>query len=102
MTRRDLPPGCQAVQCCHALRQFVAEHASIDREWFEGSNVLVLLAVENEPALRELAHRARDKNLRWAGFWEPDLHGELTAIAIEPGAPARRLCRGLALAMNGE
>lgn len=98
VTRLDLPPGDQAVQAAHALRQFVAEHPSADKEWFEQSNTLALLAAPDEEALARMMDRAFDLGIRAAAFREPDLGGSLTAIAIEPAGA--RICRGLPLAFR--
>ena len=43
VTRRDLSAGLRAAMLCHALREFVAGHADLDREWYSTSNTLVLL-----------------------------------------------------------
>lgn len=101
VTRADLRPGQQAVQAAHALRQYAAEHPESDREWFEGSNTLALLAVPDERALRALVDRAFDRGVRIGVFAEPDLGGELTAVALEPSPEARRLCRSIPLALGG-
>lgn len=83
VTRSDLPAGQQAVQAAHAMRQFAADFPDVDRQWFESSNTLALLAVPDEPSLARLLRKAR-----WRGpvseFREPDRGGELTAIAIGP------------------
>lgn len=98
VTRRDISPGYQAVQSCHAIRQFTADHPELDSEWFKGSNYLALLSVANEVALMKLIVEADERGLRWSAFREPDVGGAITAIAIEPGG--RELCRGLPLALS--
>jgi hypothetical protein len=82
------------------LRQFGAEHPTLDRLWFERSNCLVLLAVENETALGRLLETASQHGVRCAAFREPDLRNSLTAVALEPGPWARQLCRHLPLALG--
>lgn len=79
--RSDIPPGLQIAQACHAARAFTLEHPSAD----VGEN-LVVLASESEAELRELAERLSP--LPTTRFFEPDLQGELTAIAF-PGEGAR-------------
>lgn len=87
-------------QACHALRQFTHEHPDLDRCWFEISNRLVILSVPDQPSLRRLRWRAQQQRVCEAAFHEPDLGGALTAIALEPGRLARRLCRGLPLGLS--
>jgi ribosomal protein S18 acetylase RimI-like enzyme len=98
VTRADLPPGVQAVQAAHALREFAHHHPEIDREWYTRSNYLAFLAVPNEEALDRLLCRVRERGFSAAPFTEPDRGHELTAIAIEPAA--RRLVSGLPLALR--
>lgn len=100
VTRRDIPPGYQAVQSCHAIRQFVAEHKDVDIEWFSKSNYIALLSVENEIELMRLLVAANDINVRWSAFREPDVGGAITAIALEPCPKTIELCRSLPLALK--
>lgn len=97
IVRADLPVGQQAVQACHALREFVAQHESTDRHWYETSNHLAILSVPNEAALLRLVGKAEDQDLKVSVFQEPDRGNETTAIALEPAA--KRLCRNLPLAL---
>lgn len=100
ITRRDISPGYQAVQSCHAMRQFTADHPDRDQEWFKASNYLALLSVANEIELMRLLVSAHDHGLLASPFREEDLNGEITAIAIEPHPKAAELCKGLPLAMK--
>jgi peptidyl-tRNA hydrolase len=98
VVRRDLTPGARAAQLCHAMRQFADEHPRVERAWFEASNTLVLLEVDDEPALAALASDASSRGVDVARFHEPDLGHALTAIALGP--TARSLVRRLPLALR--
>jgi len=100
VTRRDIAPGYQAVQSCHAMRQFTAEHPDRDGEWFTNSNYLALLSAADEVELMRLISQAKDAGLRWSAFREPDVGGQITAIAIEPHRKTATLCKDLPLALN--
>lgn len=100
ITRRDIPPGYQAVQSCHAMRQFTAEHPDRDGEWFTSSNYLALLSAADEVELMRLISKAKDAGLRWSAFREPDAGGQITAIAIEPHPKTTKLCADLPLALK--
>ena len=100
ITRRDLSPGRQAAQSCHALRAFVQDWPEIDQEWYETSNYLVLLSVKDEKELRDLFHRAREIGLRGSWFLEPDLNNQITAIALEPGNRTSDFCAHLPLTLS--
>ena len=101
VTRADLSPAQQAVQSAHALRQFAQEHPTEDKDWFEQSNHLALLSVQDEPELHRLQERAWDLDVPCSAFYEPDLGGAITALAFAPGAGSRRLVRALPLALQG-
>ena len=98
VTRRNLLPGARAAQLCHALRAFVEEHPDVDRRWFERSNTLVLLEVDDEDALMRLAWQAVMTGVPWSLFREPDLDNAVTAVAIGPAGKA--LVRRLPLALS--
>lgn len=100
VTRRDLAPGYQAVQSCHAMRQFTADHPDLDVEWFSRSNYLALLSVADETELMRLLVSAADLGLKASAFHEPDVGGAITAIAIQPHPKAAELCKGLPLALK--
>ena len=100
VTRRDIAPGYQAVQSCHGMRQFTADHPEIDKEWFTTSNFLALLSVENEVELMRLIVHAQDAGIRWSAFREPDIDGQITSIAMEPGEATRDLCKNLPRALK--
>lgn len=89
VTRADLRPGQQACQAMHAQRAFQDAHPEVEKVWFEQSNTLVLLVVPDESTLCRLLIEAEGRGIRSAIFREPDLQGQLTAIALEPGARAK-------------
>jgi peptidyl-tRNA hydrolase len=98
VVRADLVVAQQAVQAVHALRQFVEDHPSVDRDWYSKSNTLALLEVPNEEALGVIYERAMDRRLPVSAFREPDRENEMTALALGP--KARPLVRGLPLALR--
>jgi len=100
ISRRDFPPGSQAVQACHAFREFIARHSELEAEWFSRSNHLCFLSVENEKALVLIMQQAIEKKFRWASFQEPDLGMAYTAVALEPSDDARAFCAALPLALT--
>lgn len=99
VTRADLPPGSQAVQAAHALREFAAAYPELDKLWYERSNYLAFLAVPDEATLSRLLRRAKERLIPAVGFREPDLGESLTAVALAP--KAKGLVRGLPLALTG-
>jgi peptidyl-tRNA hydrolase len=98
--RNDLEPGLQAAQGIHAYAQFAHDFPDITREWLVRSNYLVVVSVPDEAALLDLVTAASAAGLRRAAIREPDLDNQATAVAIEPGPLARRLCARLPRALR--
>lgn len=101
VTRADLAPGYQAVQSCHAMRQFTHDHPDVDSVWFTNSNYLALLSAPSEIELMRLLVSAHDADVPASAFREPDVGGKITAIALGPGERTRKLCEHLPLALKG-
>lgn len=72
----------QACQALHAALRFAVEQPDVTADWISTSEYLVLLAVPGEYELASLAMDAA--GYRQAAFREPDLNGQLTAVAFEP------------------
>lgn len=98
ITRRDLDPRHQAVQAAHALQEYNIQHPDQTRLWYNQSNTLVFLSVEDEQALGVLLTKARDRLVPVSAFREPDRQNELTALAL--GNEGRRFVRNLPLALS--
>lgn len=98
MTRADLPPGTQAVQALHAALEFALAHPAVVGDWHQASNILVVLSTPDELALGWLCDDAVAAGLQLTRFYEPDLGGALTAVALEPAA--HRLVSHLPLALE--
>lgn len=95
-----MTPGLQAAQAVHASFHFCAEWRAIAMEWMTESNFLVVVAVPDEEALAELAGRAVEEGIARTIVREPDLGNTITAVALQPGSEARRLCAELPLALK--
>ena len=92
-----LDPGAVAAQAVHAAFAFQLEHPDAAARWMATSNTVAVLAAE-VTQLAVLRDRSVARGIRCSSFHEPDRGGALTAIALEPGAAARKLCSGLRLA----
>lgn len=89
VVRSDLRTGLKMAQACHAAREFTLERPAED----VGDNLVVLEASEERLAL--LVAKASGV-CSVTEFHEPDLGGELTAVAF--GAGARKMLSQLPLA----
>jgi peptidyl-tRNA hydrolase len=85
-------------QSCHAAIEFKFRYPEIASEWFNQSNYICILEIENETKLVELLYKARFKEIAVAEFIEPDYDNSLTAIALAPGEKSKKLCSNLRLA----
>ena len=100
--RADLTPGLQMAQAVHAMAHFCYDHADLAEPWLIKSNFLVIVAVPDEDALLDLIKAAAERGIIRTAVREPDLNQEATAVALEPGAAARRLCASLPLALKAK
>lgn len=80
IVRADLSPGQQGVQSLHAALTFQRQNLAV----CDGLDNLAWLAVPDERALAQLIRRLGDAGVRWEGFQEVDLGGQLTAVAFGP------------------
>jgi len=98
VTRDDLPPGLAAAQLGHALVGYVLAQPAQAARWHTRSNNLVCLAVPTLEALSGLVERLAGASVPMLCFHEPDLGGELTAVAVAPSGA--RLLASLPLALR--
>lgn len=97
IVRSDLGPGPRVAQAVHGARLFAAEHHQIEREWYTGSNTIVVLEARDEDHLCEVANKADYWGVPWSMFREPDLLNQATCLVLAPGPVARKLTAGLPL-----
>lgn len=84
LVRNDLGETYRHVQGCHALAEYAIRG---NREQFSkwDNHTLIHLGVPNQWALQKWAYKLKDKGKDFTEFHEPDLDGELTAIACIDG-----------------
>jgi peptidyl-tRNA hydrolase len=95
--RADLAPGLAAAQAVHAAFLFAQQHPELVGPWQRDSQYLVIVSVPDEIALIGLASRALEQGIEVSSWHEPDMADETTAVALQPGHVARRLCANLPL-----
>lgn len=100
ITREDISAGYQGVQSIHAAIQFAMEYPDTNKEWFDKSNYLGFLSVQNEEELLRLAERAHSLGIECSIFREPDIENQATAIAIAPGINSKKICSHLKLTLK--
>ncbi len=99
--RSDLPPGLQLAQSVHAMAEFQTRYPSTVTNWVKNSNYLVVVGVPDEEALLDLAARANwEAQIETHLVREPDLGDEATALALQPGSEAQKLCASMPLALR--
>lgn len=89
-----------AAQAVHAAFAFAHEHQQLCDDWLTQSNFLVIVAVPDENALLDLITQAHQRGITRAAVREPDIGDEVTAVCLEPGPAAQRLCANLPLALR--
>ena len=94
VVRQDIDLGYQIPQSIHAKDKFTHDFPECEHRWYNDSNTIVVLGIENEDELLKLAGLSRLEGLRFSIFFEPDIN-EYTAIAIEPGAATANMLKTL-------
>ena len=100
VTVRDIHPGAQLAQSAHAMSQFAVEYPAQFKDWYENSQYVACLSIENEESLLSLAEKLRERGIAVSVFREPDYNHKATSIAIEACEQARRLTSNLRLAQK--
>jgi peptidyl-tRNA hydrolase len=100
VVRADLPPGLMAAQAVHAAFHFSQSYPDMVTRWLNASNYLVIVSVSDEEALHDVISKARGRGIVAFGVREPDLDEQLTAVALQPGQIARRLCSSMPSALR--
>jgi hypothetical protein len=88
-------------QACHGALALAGAFPDDRAQWESHGGYLIVLGVDDVWALCELERTLGDGNSTVARFCEPDLGGELTALAVLPSAHGVRMLRGLRLAGSG-
>ena len=88
LCRRDLGAVYGLVQGSHALAEYLLNHKT---NWLNGT--IVALGVNHEDALRTWHDRLKDAGVKFSAFYEPDLGGQMTALAcvLEDGSIFKKL-----------
>jgi len=79
LVRQDLSETYRLVQGAHALAQYALEHGELFRVWNNGT--VIFLAVRNLIEMREWEGRLIMEGKQFSAFYEPDLDGQVTAVA---------------------
>ena len=87
-------------QSAHAMSQFAVEHPTQFKDWYENSQYIACLSIEDEKSILKLSEKLRDKGIAVSVFSEPDYNHKATSIAIEACDQARRLTSNLRLAQK--
>lgn len=88
-------------QALHAFRSFIEAYPDVELDWYTNSNFIAILAAKDESELKSIIQKAIKKEIKYSYFREPDLNNEITAIAVEPGRPGKKLTSYLPLALKG-
>ena len=82
LTRSDLAAGYKVVQTAHALADFAVEHGNEFKQWQMGSNYLCCLEA-TEYRIEKILYKLKDLGIKYTVFREPDIGGQMTAVAVE-------------------
>jgi peptidyl-tRNA hydrolase len=98
--RGDLCPGLQTAQAVHAAVDFTLSNPVITQHWHDTSNNVVIVSVPSEAEILVLESMALTLGVKHHLVIEPDIGDAATAIALQPGPIAKRLCATFPLALK--
>jgi hypothetical protein len=84
VVRDDLLPGLQISQSIHAKDEFTHAFPETEMAWRKTSNTIIILST-NAFELEGIIRNADILGIKHSVFMEPDLYGQVTAVALEPG-----------------
>jgi hypothetical protein len=82
------------------MSKFAVEYPVEFKNWYENSQYVACLSIEDEESLLKLADKIRDRGIAVSVFREPAYNHKATSIAIEACDQARRLTSNLRLAQK--
>jgi hypothetical protein len=83
IVRNDLLPGLQISQSIHAKDEFTHAFPDVELKWRQNSNTIIILSA-SPYELEGVVRNAEILGIRHSVFMEPDLYGQVTAVALEP------------------
>ncbi len=99
IVRSDIPKGYMMSQAMHAAIDYVLKHDAM--AWWKTSNTLVVLEVDNEAKILELAQTLQSEGVRHVVFRERAMDMQATSIALDPEDDrAKALTKRLRLALK--
>lgn len=79
LVRRDLADNYRMVQGKHALAQYALDEPTLFKVW--GNGTIAVLGVRNLIEMKMWEQKLIAMDKRFSAFREPDLDGQLTALA---------------------
>jgi len=93
LTYRTLPIGYGAIQCSHALREWIEAHPEEDKNWYKTNNSIILLTASDLKEFRKILAKADAARITYSKFLEPDMAYQETAACFTPSPEARKLLK---------
>lgn len=82
------------------MKLFSVEHPDHFEDWYNISQHVALLSIEDEESLLKLADKLRKKGCLVSIFREPDMDNQATSFAVEATETAQRFTTSLRLAFS--
>lgn len=99
VVRNDLLPGLQISQSIHAKDDFTHAYPETELAWRKNSNTIIILSA-SPYELEGVIRNADILGIKHSVFMEPDLYGQVTAVALEPGNLTVGVVSNLPLALK--
>lgn len=100
ITRKDLSAGYQLAQSIHAATAFAHEFPIHFQEWWNNSNYVIALSVDDENHLKTIFNELKCNGANVVAFTEPDIDNQLTSICYYGTPEMRKITQNLDLALK--
>lgn len=87
-------------QAVHGAIEWAAIGDEDFHQWHKDSNHICVLSASPDQ-LQSIWREARNQDISWERFCEPDYDNRFTCLVLEPGDKARKLTSQLPLALRG-
>ena len=87
-------------QSGHAIAKFSIQYNELFNIWYNESNYLIILEVQNENHLQRLYEKLKWRGANVVAFTEPDINDQLTSICYYGTPKMRKITSKLNLALS--
>jgi peptidyl-tRNA hydrolase len=87
-------------QSNHAIADFSIKNNKLFNRWYEASNYIIVLEINNEDELQKLYSKLVSNGADVISFHEPDIDNQMTSVCFYGTPEMRKITQSLDLALK--